>query len=84
MMKIKNRFNATRFDFQLHVHTLQPWPAGNKAIGAAPGRGRRGAGGGATAGWSRAGSGGTAARARAAAVASCHTQRGGRPSHQGA
>lgn len=32
MMKLKSRFSATRFDFQLHVHTLQPWPSGNKAI----------------------------------------------------
>lgn len=41
MMKIKNRFNATRFDFQLHVHTLQPWPSGNKAIAIGWQRGKR-------------------------------------------
>jgi hypothetical protein len=45
MQKLKNQFNATRFDFQLHVHTLQPWPAGNKgiAIGWQRGKRRRGA-----------------------------------------
>jgi len=41
MNKLKNHFNATRFDFQLHVHTLQPWPAGNKAIAIGWQRGKR-------------------------------------------
>ncbi|KIY95109.1 hypothetical protein MNEG_12851 [Monoraphidium neglectum] len=41
MMKLKQRFNATRFDFQLHVHTLQPWPSGNKAIAIGWQRGKR-------------------------------------------
>ena len=45
MLKLKNHLNATRFDFQLPVHTLQPWPAGNKgiAIGWQRGKRRRGA-----------------------------------------
>eukprot|EP00877_Chromochloris_zofingiensis_P005908 jgi/Chrzof1/1570/Cz10g12240.t1 len=39
--KLKNRFNATRFEFTLHVHSLQPWPAGNKAIAIGWQRGKR-------------------------------------------
>jgi len=45
LKSIKNRFNATRFDFSIHIHTLQPWPVGNKAIaiGWQRGKKRRGA-----------------------------------------
>jgi hypothetical protein len=35
------QFNATRFDFQLHIHTLQPWPAGHRAIAIGWQRGKR-------------------------------------------
>ena len=41
MLKLKQRFSATRFDFQLHIHTLQPWPAGDKAIAIGWQRGKR-------------------------------------------
>lgn len=39
------RFSATRFEFQVHVHSLQPWPASHKAIavGWQRGKKRRGA-----------------------------------------
>jgi hypothetical protein len=43
--KWKSRLNATRFEFMVHVHSLQPWPAGSKAIaiGWQRGKKRRGA-----------------------------------------
>jgi hypothetical protein len=41
MLKLKNRFNAVRFDFQLHVHSLQPWPATSRAVAIGWQRGRR-------------------------------------------
>lgn len=39
------RFNATRFEYAIHVHSLQPWPASHKAIaiGWQRGKKRRGA-----------------------------------------
>lgn len=39
--KWKSRLNATRFEFSLHVHTLQPWPAGSKAVAIGWQRGKR-------------------------------------------
>ena len=45
--KWKSRLNATRFEFSIHVHTLQPWPAQQSsraiAIGWQRGKRRRGA-----------------------------------------
>ncbi len=43
--RFKNRLNATRFEFTVSVHMLQPWPAGSKAIaiGWQRGKKRRGA-----------------------------------------
>ncbi len=43
--KFKNRLNASRFEFTVSVHMLQPWPAGSKAIaiGWQRGKKRRGA-----------------------------------------
>jgi hypothetical protein len=45
LRQLKNHFNATRFEFQLHVHSLQPWPATSKgiAVGWQRGKRRRGA-----------------------------------------
>jgi hypothetical protein len=45
MLKLRSRFNAVRFEFQLHIHSLQPWPATTRplAIGWQRGRRRRGA-----------------------------------------
>lgn len=39
--KWKSRLNATRFEFNIHVHTLQPWPAGSKAVAIGWQRGKR-------------------------------------------
>ena len=39
--KLKQRINATRFEFAVHVHSLQPWPTGNKAIAIGWQRGKR-------------------------------------------
>lgn len=33
--------NATRFEFNIHVHTLQPWPTGSKAVAIGWQRGKR-------------------------------------------
>ena len=43
--KFKAKLNATRFEFTVSVHMLQPWPAGSKAIaiGWQRGKKRRGA-----------------------------------------
>ena len=41
MNKLRSYFSATRFDFQLTVHTLHPWPAGNKAVSIGWQRGKR-------------------------------------------
>lgn len=41
IQKFRNRINATQFVFSIHVHTLQPWPAGNKAIAIGWQRGKR-------------------------------------------
>lgn len=64
MLKLKSRFAATRFDFQLHVHSLQPWPDGNKgvAIGWQRGKHRRGATGSVVPLPCQDGSGGTVVR----------------------
>jgi hypothetical protein len=45
LKKWGQRFNATRFEYSIHVHSLQPWPAGHKgiAIGWQRGKKRRGA-----------------------------------------
>lgn len=39
--KWKSRLSATRFEFTVHVHTLQPWPAGSKAVAIGWQRGKR-------------------------------------------
>lgn len=39
--KFKNRINATRFTFSIHVHSLQPWPGTSKAIAIGWQRGKR-------------------------------------------
>jgi hypothetical protein len=39
--KWKSRLNATRFEFMVHVHTLQPWPTGSKAVAIGWQRGKR-------------------------------------------
>lgn len=39
--KWKSRLSATRFEFSIHVHTLQPWPAGTKAVAIGWQRGKR-------------------------------------------
>uniref|UniRef100_A0A383VEV2 C2 NT-type domain-containing protein n=1 Tax=Tetradesmus obliquus TaxID=3088 RepID=A0A383VEV2_TETOB len=41
LQKFRNRINATRFEFTIHVHTLQPWPAGSKAVAIGWQRGKR-------------------------------------------
>ena len=45
LAKFQNRINATRFHFSVHVHSLQPWPAGSRgiAVGWQRGKRRRGA-----------------------------------------
>jgi hypothetical protein len=39
--KLRSRLNATRFEFSLHIHSLQPWPASNKAIAIGWQRGKK-------------------------------------------
>jgi hypothetical protein len=82
MKSIKNHFNATRFDFQLHFHTLQPWPAGNKAvaIGWQRGKKRRGATGSVMPLPAPGGGGGTLVRfnERVSFKATLYKVRGGR------
>ncbi len=45
VQKFKNRVNAVKFEFSIHLHTLQPWPASTRgiAIGWQRGQRRRGA-----------------------------------------
>lgn len=41
LAKFRNRINATKFEFTVHCHTLQPWPGGSKAIAIGWQRGKR-------------------------------------------
>lgn len=41
LSRIRGRLNATRFEFTVHVHVLQPWPAGDRAIAIGWQRGKR-------------------------------------------
>lgn len=39
--KVKDKLSATRFDYTLTIHNLQPWPAGNRAIAVGWQRGKK-------------------------------------------
>lgn len=39
--KLKNKISATRFEYAFVIHSLQPWPAGNRAVAIGYQRGKR-------------------------------------------